>query len=179
MTTSLDPAYQRDIKDAETNGTRHDIDEAQDLEREFGYIQELPRVRVYHASRRSLLIAQTKSFFSLWMMTIVLSSIPYGLSTTLCQYPDLITGDHVLMSVYPFTNGGAIVAVWDWLVMSSIYICVAVSLGEIASRYPVSGGLYYWSHRLSPPSIASLVSYIVGWIAVVGNVTVTLSVNFA
>jgi len=83
------------------------------------------------------------------------------------------------MSVYPFTNGGAIVAVWDWLVMSSIYICVAVSLGEIASRYPVSGGLYYWSHRLSPPSIASLVSYIVGWIAVVGNVTVTLSVNFA
>lgn len=88
MTTSLDPAYQRDIKDAETNGTRHDIDEAQDLEREFGYIQELPRVRVYHASRRSLLIVQTKSFFSLWMMTIVLSSVPYGLSTTLCQYPD-------------------------------------------------------------------------------------------
>jgi len=63
--------------------------------------------------------------------------------------------------------------------MSAIYICVAVSLGEIASRYPVSGGLYYWSHRLSPPKIASLVSYIVGWIAVVGNITVTLSVNFA
>jgi amino acid transporter len=63
--------------------------------------------------------------------------------------------------------------------MSLIYVCVATSLGEIASKYPVSGGVYYWSFMLSPPKYAPLVSWIVGWLSVIGNVVVTLSVNFA
>ena len=81
--------------------------------------------------------------------------------------------------VYTLLNGGAPVAMWDWIVMSCIYICVATSLGEIASKYPVSGGVYYWSFMLSPPKYAPLVSWIVGWLSVIGNVVVTLSVNFA
>jgi amino acid transporter len=68
---------------------------------------------------------------------------------------------------------------WDWVIMSLIYVCVATSLGEIASKYPVSGGVYYWSFMLSPPKYAPLVSWIVGWLSVIGNVVVTLSVNFA
>lgn len=68
---------------------------------------------------------------------------------------------------------------WDWIVMSLIYVCVATSLGEIASKYPVSGGVYYWSFMLSPPKYAPVVSWIVGWLSVIGNVVVTLSVNFA
>jgi amino acid transporter len=68
---------------------------------------------------------------------------------------------------------------WDWIIMSLIYICIATSLGEIASLYPVSGGVYYWSFMLSPPKYAPLVSWIVGWLSVIGNVVVTLSVNFA
>ena len=70
-------------------------------------------------------------------------------------------------------------AMWDWIVMSFIYVCVATSLGEIASKYPVSGGVYYWSFMLSPPKYAPVVSWIVGWLSVIGNVVVTLSVNFA
>jgi amino acid transporter len=76
-------------------------------------------------------------------------------------------------------NGGASVAMWDWIIMSIIYVCIATSLGEIASLYPVSGGVYYWSFMLSPPKHAPLVSWIVGWLSVIGNVVVTLSVNFA
>jgi amino acid transporter len=68
---------------------------------------------------------------------------------------------------------------WDWIIMSIIYVCIATSLGEIASLYPVSGGVYYWSFMLSPPKHAPLVSWIVGWLSVIGNVVVTLSVNFA
>ncbi|WRT63502.1 uncharacterized protein IL334_000407 [Kwoniella shivajii] len=117
--------------------------------RELGYAQELPR---------------TKTFFNMWMMTIVLSSIPYGLSTTF---------------FYTLGNGGAMVAIWDFIIMSCIYVCVAVSLGEIASQYPVSGGVYYWSYMLSPTKLKPLVSWIVGWLSVVGNITVTLAVNFA
>jgi amino acid transporter len=83
------------------------------------------------------------------------------------------------LPVYTLLNGGASVAMWDWIIMSLIYICIAVSLGEIASLYPVSGGVYYWSYMLSPPKHAPLVSWIVGWLSVIGNVVVTLSVNFA
>lgn len=83
------------------------------------------------------------------------------------------------MIVYTLLNGGASVAMWDWIIMSIIYVCIATSLGEIASLYPVSGGVYYWSFMLSPPKYAPLVSWIVGWLSVIGNVVVTLSVNFA
>lgn len=71
------------------------------------------------------------------------------------------------------------VALWCWIIMSCIYLCVSTSFGEIASRYPVSGGVYYWSFMLSPPRYRPLVSWIVGWLSVVGNITVTLAVNFA
>lgn len=128
---------------------RHDGTAALELEQKFGYQQEMPR---------------TKTFFNMWIMTIVLSSVPYGLGTTF---------------FYTLLNGGAPVAMWDWIVMSCIYVCVATSLGEIASKYPVSGGVYYWSFMLSPPKYAPLVSWIVGWLSVIGNVVVTLSVNFA
>lgn len=70
------------------------------------------------------------------------------------------------------------VAFWGWIIMSLITVCIAVSLGEIASRYPVSGGVYYWSFMLSPPKWAPLVSWIVGWLSVIGNMTVTLTANF-
>lgn len=30
--------------------------------------------------------------------------------------------------------------IWCWFIMSTISLCIAASLGEIASRYPTSGG---------------------------------------
>jgi len=62
--------------------------------------------------------------------------------------------------------------------MSLITLCIAVSLGEIASRYPVSGGTYYWAFMLSPGGWGPIVAWIVGWLSVVGNVIVTLTANF-
>lgn len=70
------------------------------------------------------------------------------------------------------------VAVWGWIIMSLITICIAVSLGEIASRFPVSGGVYYWSFMLAPTRWAPVVAWVVGWLSVVGNVIVTLTANF-
>lgn len=62
--------------------------------------------------------------------------------------------------------------------MSLVTYCVAVSLGEISSIYPVSGGVYYWSYVLSPPRFASIVAWITGWLSLVGNIMVVLSINF-
>jgi amino acid transporter len=70
------------------------------------------------------------------------------------------------------------VVFWGWVIMSIITTCIAVSLGEIASTFPVSGGVYYWSFMLSSPKWGPLVAWITGWLSVVGNCIVTLTANF-
>jgi len=49
-------------------------------------------------------------------------------------------------------------------------------------RYPLtflhSTGVYYWSAQLSSREWAPLVSWVVGWLNLIGNWTVTLSINF-
>lgn len=44
--------------------------------------------------------------------------------------------------------------------------------------YPTAGGVYYWSAMLSTKEWAPMVSYITGWLTLIGNWTVTLSINF-
>lgn len=55
--------------------------------------------------------------------------------------------------------------------------CIALSLGELASKYPTSAGPYYWSFQIAKNSKVVL-SFITGWIWLIGNWTITLSVNF-
>lgn len=65
-----------------------------------------------------------------------------------------------------------------WLVVLMVDECVAVSLGELASRYPTSAGPYYWSFQAAGPRYRKVLSFVTGWAWLVGNWTVTLSVNF-
>ena len=55
---------------------------------------------------------------------------------------------------------------------------LALSLAEICSKYPTSAGAYYWCYRLAPPRYKLIFSWINGWLNLVGNWTVTLSVTF-
>lgn len=55
--------------------------------------------------------------------------------------------------------------------------CIALSLGELASKYPTSAGPYYWSFQIAQKSKVIL-SFITGWVWLIGNWTITLSVNF-
>ncbi len=64
------------------------------------------------------------------------------------------------------------------LAVSLIILCVAASLGEITSVYPTSGGVYYQTFMLATPSYRLIMSWICGWAFVVGNITITLAVNF-
>lgn len=124
-------------------------DDADDLLAAMGYKSELVR------SRSTLQVA---------FMSFVLASIPYGLATTL---------------YYPIVCGGPTNIIWGWLGVSCIIVCVAASLGEITSVFPTSGGVYYQTFMLAPPSYRKIASWICGWSFVVGNITITLSVNFA
>lgn len=109
-------------------------------------------------------LLRTRSTFQVAFMSFVLASVPYGLATTL---------------YYPLVCGGPVDIIWGWVGVSLVIICVASSLGEITSVYPTAGGVYYQAFMLAPESYRRLAAWICGWLYVVGNVTITLSVNFA
>lgn len=108
-------------------------------------------------------MTRNRSTLQVAFMSFVLAAIPYGLSTTM---------------YYPLAGGGPANVIWGWFAVSLIILCVAASLGEITSVYPTAGGVYYQTFMLSPPRWRRVASWICGWLYVVGNVTITLAVNF-
>ncbi|KAI1391704.1 amino acid transporter [Hypoxylon trugodes] len=108
-------------------------------------------------------LSRNRSTLQVAFMSFVLASIPYGLATTL---------------YYPLIGGGPVNIIWGWVAVSAIVICVAASLGEITSVYPTAGGVYYQTFMLAPPNWRRLAAWTCGWLYVVGNITITLAVNF-
>lgn len=121
---------------------------ADDMLAVLGYASELQR------SRSTLQVA---------FMSFVLASVPYGLATTL---------------YYPLVGGGPVDIIWGWVLVCVIIICVAISLGEITSVYPTAGGVYYQTYMLSSPKWRNITAWICGWSYLLGNMIITLSVNF-
>ncbi|EMS55586.1 Uncharacterized amino-acid permease C15C4.04c [Triticum urartu] len=66
-----------------------------------------------------------------------------------------------------------------WLVVAFFNGCVALSMAEICSAYPTSGGLYYWSAKLAGNKWASLASWVTGSFNIVGQWASTTSVDFS
>ncbi|KAK3684144.1 amino acid/polyamine transporter I [Podospora appendiculata] len=108
-------------------------------------------------------LVRTRSTWHVAFMSFVLASIPYGLATTL---------------YYPLQGGGPVVVIWGWVIVSLIILCVAASLGEITSVYPTAGGVYYQTFMLAPARWRRVAAYVCGWAFVVGNITITLAVQF-
>lgn len=123
-------------------------DSAADHLAELGYESELAR------SRSTLQVA---------FMSCVLAAVPYGLATTF---------------VYPLYGGGPVNIIWGWVAVCAIMIAVAASLGEITSVYPTAGGVYYQTFMVSPPKYRRVLAWICGWSYLLGNITITLAVNF-
>ncbi|KAI9372707.1 amino acid/polyamine transporter I [Aspergillus egyptiacus] len=114
----------------------------------MGYKSELPR---------------NLSMLSVLGLSFAIMAAPYGLSTTL-----YIT----------LTDGQSVTVIWGWVLVTLISICIAASLAEICAVYPTAGGVYYWSAMLSTKEWAPMMSFIDGWLTLVGNWTVTLSITF-
>lgn len=55
--------------------------------------------------------------------------------------------------------------------------CIALSLGELASKFPTSAGPYYWTFQIATRG-KTVLSFINGCTWLIGNWTITLSVNF-
>ena len=49
-------------------------------------------------------------------------------------------------------------------------MCIACSVAELVSAYPTCGGLYYTISRLAPPNWVPSISWLVGWLNLLGQV---------
>ncbi|KAK2044209.1 amino acid permease [Colletotrichum somersetense] len=76
-------------------------------------------------------------------------------------------------------SGGAPCLFYNLILSTLCTVCVASSLGEIASIYPTAGGQYHWVAALCPPSTRSAAAFATGWISVGGQVVLTSSAAFA
>ncbi|KAF7713119.1 Amino acid permease [Penicillium ucsense] len=114
----------------------------------MGYKSELPR---------------NLSMLSILGLSFAIMAAPYGLSTTL------------YITLY---DGLSVTIIWGWIFVTLISVAIAASLAEICAVYPTAGGVYYWSAMLSTRRWAPLMSFIDGWLTLVGNWTVTLSIIF-
>ena len=65
-----------------------------------------------------------------------------------------------------------------WIMVCILDECIAISLAELAAKYPTSAGPYYWSFQIADPRYRTVLSFITGWTWLIGNWTITLSVNF-
>ncbi|RUP45729.1 hypothetical protein BC936DRAFT_147805, partial [Jimgerdemannia flammicorona] len=105
---------------------------------------------------------------------------------------------------YGLTTGGPVVMTWGWLIVSFFTIMVGLAMAgrrcrlivlchtmswrfvdntcsiysEICSAYPTSGGLYFWSARLTPPHLKPFASWMTGWFNLIGQFAVTAGIDF-
>lgn len=68
--------------------------------------------------------------------------------------------------------------VWGWVVGSLFILSVGLSMAELGSAAPTSGGLYYWAHSLSSPRWRNLLSWIVGYANTVGSIASLASIDW-
>ncbi|KAJ5158885.1 uncharacterized protein N7500_008536 [Penicillium coprophilum] len=70
--------------------------------------------------------------------------------------------------ITPLNNGGSAGAVYAYIFAWTGTACCFVALSELASMAPTSGGQYHWCAMLAPIRCMKFLSYITGWVAVVG-----------
>ncbi|GAA5813685.1 hypothetical protein MFLAVUS_007171 [Mucor flavus] len=77
--------------------------------------------------------------------------------------------------------GGPSSLFWGWIVVSPFVCCIALSMAEVISSYPLEGGVFSWALLLSNKKWGPLMSYINGYIRLIGfitsNITLTYSVT--
>uniref|UniRef100_A0A0B7JMQ3 Amino acid permease/ SLC12A domain-containing protein n=1 Tax=Bionectria ochroleuca TaxID=29856 RepID=A0A0B7JMQ3_BIOOC len=106
---------------------------------------------------------RNRNTMTLLFQSLAIAAIPYGF------------GSPLITAIY---GGGQLSMFLGWVVVCILGECVALSLAELASVYPTSGGVYYWTYQLASPKTRTSLSFFTGWIWLIGNWTITLSVNF-
>ncbi|KAL2037455.1 hypothetical protein N7G274_009735 [Stereocaulon virgatum] len=80
--------------------------------------------------------------------------------------------------IYPFEAGGAASAVWCWLISGFGCYCIALSVAELVSAYPTSGGLYFTCKYLAPPQWVPEIAWLTGWLNLLGQIAGAASTEY-
>ncbi|EZF21890.1 hypothetical protein H112_05063 [Trichophyton rubrum D6] len=67
-----------------------------------------------------------------------------------------------------YINGGPVTMVYGFILAFFGSLATCASLAEMASMYPISGGQYYWASLLAPPGKVKFLSFLTGWLSVLG-----------
>ncbi|PKX97799.1 putative GABA permease [Aspergillus novofumigatus IBT 16806] len=68
----------------------------------------------------------------------------------------------------PLSNGGPGGAIYAFIFAWTGTACCFVVISELASMAPTSGGQYHWCAMLAPPRHMKFLSYMTGWVTVIG-----------
>ncbi|KAI0757934.1 APC amino acid permease [Fomes fomentarius] len=90
----------------------------------------------------------------------------------------VITGVPSLF-LHGLNTGGPALMVWGWVVVAFFTMMIGLSMAEVCSAHPTSGGPYFWAAMLSEPGNAPLASWVTGWFNLLGQVAVTTSISYA
>ncbi|KAF2112037.1 amino acid/polyamine transporter I [Lophiotrema nucula] len=76
-------------------------------------------------------------------------------------------------SVFPFfltgfINGGGPTLIYGYIFCFFGSIAMCASISEMASMYPTSGGQYHWAALLAPAKWSKFLSWLTGWVSVLG-----------
>ncbi|KAI1617196.1 amino acid transporter-like protein [Exophiala viscosa] len=81
----------------------------------------------------------------------------------------MATWEFVLVSVAEgLVNGGFAGLFWTFIGTVTCYSTIVLSLAEMESMAPTSGGQYHWVSEFAPPSCQKFLSYSAGWMSTLG-----------
>lgn len=92
-----------------------------------------------------------------------LMNVPFGVSTTLS---------------IGLVCGSSATIFWGWIIFGIFSLFISLSLAEISSKFPSSGGVYHFAWILAPDGWNVIYSWFVGWYLVVGNLLMFVSCAF-
>ncbi|KAG8623576.1 hypothetical protein KVT40_008552 [Elsinoe batatas] len=118
--------------------------------------QDMLRMGKKQEMRRSF------QFFSIWGYAVILGNT--------WEFA-LVTG------VLSLTQGGPAGAIWMFLATCFGMFFVMLSMAEMASIAPTAGGQYHWVSEFAPRQYQKLLSYVVGWLCVLGWQTCMVTVG--
>ncbi|KAK5112626.1 hypothetical protein LTR62_003941 [Meristemomyces frigidus] len=105
---------------------------------------------------------RNRSVYTILFQVLAITAVPFGEGTALTS------------AIY---GGGQLAYFVGWIVVVVLDECVAVSLSELASKFPTSSGP--WTFQLLPVGrTRTVLSFVTGWVWFIGNLTICLSVNF-
>ncbi|KAF2013612.1 amino acid transporter [Aaosphaeria arxii CBS 175.79] len=71
-------------------------------------------------------------------------------------------------NVFGLINGGTGGLIWMYIASFIGFFAAIVSMAEMASMAPTTGGQYHWVSEFAPASSQRFLSYLVGWLCVLG-----------